>query len=140
MLRGRIERGFTLIELMVVIAVIAVLAGILVPNYVRARAKSQLSGCEQNVKNIATAVEMYLVKNQKLPLVSGDDWTFLTDGGKYMKVMPTCPSAGIVTYAIDIDSENPTQYTIYCKGNNHEICDIPPDYPAYEANSGLHET
>ena len=140
MLRGRVDRGFTLVELMIVIAVIAVLVSILVPNYTRARARSQLSGCEQNLKNISTAIEIYLVKNQKLPLVSGDDWTFLTDGGKYLQLMPTCPAAGIVTYSIGIDSDNPTQYTVYCKGTNHEICNIPPDYPVYESSSGLHET
>ncbi|MDO5295462.1 MAG: type II secretion system protein [bacterium] len=140
MLRGRIKRGFTLIELMIVMTVIAVLAAIMVPNYTRARAKSQLSGCEQNEKNIATAIEMYLVKNQKLPPVTPDDWTFLTEDGKYLKLVPTCPAAGSVTYNIELDPDTPTEYTVYCKGSNHEVCDIPPDYPVYSSSSGLHET
>ena len=59
--------GFTLIELMIVIAIIAILAAILVPNFIRARAQGQLTACKSNLKNIGTAMEMY-----------STDW-----GGKY---------------------------------------------------------
>ena len=51
--------GFTLIELMIVIAIIAILAAILVPNFIRARAQGQLTACKSNLKNIGTAMEMY---------------------------------------------------------------------------------
>ena len=59
--------GFTLIELMIVIAIIAILAAILVPNFIRARAQGQLTACKSNLKNIGTAMEKY-----------STDW-----GGKY---------------------------------------------------------
>ena len=51
------ERGFTLIELMIVVAIIAILAGILIPNFVNARAQAQTSACESNLRAIATALE-----------------------------------------------------------------------------------
>ncbi len=140
MLKDSKKRGFTLVELMIVMAVIAVLAAILAPNFVRARAKSHLTACEQNLKTISTSIEMYLVKNEKLTLGSGDDWTFLTNGGKFLKVMPTCPAVGSMTYAIEVDETTLTEYTVYCKGANHEPCNIPPDYPCYVSSSGLHET
>ena len=59
----RSRKGFTLIELMIVIAIIAILAAILVPNFIRARAQGQLTACKSNLKNIGTALEMYSTDN-----------------------------------------------------------------------------
>jgi len=53
------KKGFTLIELMIVIAIIAILAAVLVPNFMRAREASRLTACKSNLKNISTAVETY---------------------------------------------------------------------------------
>lgn len=54
-------RAFTLIELMIVIAIIAILAAILIPNFLHARAESKTAACEGNEKEIATAMEEYAV-------------------------------------------------------------------------------
>jgi prepilin-type N-terminal cleavage/methylation domain-containing protein len=59
----RLQKGFTLIELMIVIAIIAILAAILIPNFLHARAESQTAACEGNEKQIATALEEYAVDN-----------------------------------------------------------------------------
>jgi prepilin-type N-terminal cleavage/methylation domain-containing protein len=59
----RTHRAFTLIELMIVIAIIAILAAILIPNFIHARAESQTAACEGNEKQIATAMEEYAVDN-----------------------------------------------------------------------------
>ena len=56
-------RAFTLIELMIVIAIIAILAAILIPNFIHARAETQTAACEGNEKQIATAMEEYAVDN-----------------------------------------------------------------------------
>src|SRR6202035_1419085 len=58
------ERGFTLIELMIVVAIIAILAGILIPNFVNARSQAQTAACESNLRSIATALELYYADNQ----------------------------------------------------------------------------
>jgi len=60
------RRGFTLIELLVVIAIIAILAAMLFPVFARARESARKIQCLSNVKNIATAVQMYLTDYDRL--------------------------------------------------------------------------
>lgn len=57
--QGGAARGFTLIELLVVIAIIAILASILFPVFARARAKGRQAACTSNMKQLATAIQMY---------------------------------------------------------------------------------
>ena len=110
----RNKKGFTLIELMIVIAIIAILAAILVPNFLKARAQGQLAACESNLKNIATALEMYATD------FSGDyphDLDTLTSnltaaGGSYMKALPLCPSANVV-YSFTYNAV-PDNFTLQC--------------------------
>jgi len=60
------RRGFTLIELLVVIAIIAILAAMLFPVFARARESARKIQCLSNVKNIAMAVQIYLVDYDRL--------------------------------------------------------------------------
>jgi len=59
------KRGFTLIELLVVIAIIAILAAILFPVFARARAKARQTSCLSNLKQVGTAVAMYIQDNDE---------------------------------------------------------------------------
>ncbi|GAC1544757.1 MAG: hypothetical protein NVS3B16_13260 [Vulcanimicrobiaceae bacterium] len=61
------QRGFTLVELMVVVAIIALLAAIIIPNFVHARAQASVSQTEANMKQIATALEVYYADRQDYP-------------------------------------------------------------------------
>lgn len=108
----RNRKGFTLIELMIVIAIIAILAAILVPNFMKARAQGQLTSCKSNVKNIGTACELYSTDNNgQYP----DAITALQGGtsGDYMKTIPVCPASGTKTQK----SGDPGDYTYVVNGN-----------------------
>ena len=61
------RKGFTLIELLVVIAIIAILAAMLFPVFARARESARKIQCLSNIKNIAIAVQMYLVDYERMP-------------------------------------------------------------------------
>ena len=75
------ERGFTLVELMVVVAIIAVIAGIVVPNYVHARRQAAVSNTQANMKQIATALELYFADKQDYPAGSHVNVTPALFGG-----------------------------------------------------------
>lgn len=60
-LRGSNQEGFTLIELMIVIAIIGILAAIAIPNFVAYRARSYNSSAQSDLKNAMTTQEAYFV-------------------------------------------------------------------------------
>lgn len=117
---GRRKRtvGFTLIELMIVIAILGVLAAILTPIFIRARFKTYHTACVQNERNIATALELYSLENGQL---YPDDLATLTAGGDpFIKFIPECPSASVDytgTYIVAADNKT---YEVTCPGF-HEV-------------------
>lgn len=136
--------GFTLIELMIVIAIIAILAAILVPNFIRARAQGQLTACKSNLKNIGTAMEMYSTDwNGKYPTDTGMAGQLTPN---YLKTIPECPAVGsasyVATYGTGAAYNNNNYidyYFISCATTNHNAVSVPSGYPQYDGISGLIE-
>jgi len=56
--------GFTLVEIMIVVAIIGLLATIAIPNFVRARTKSQQNACIGNLRQIDGAVQQWALENK----------------------------------------------------------------------------
>src|SRR5438874_2934157 len=57
--------GFTLVEIMIVVAIIALLAAIAVPGFLRARKRSQASKIINDLRMIDSAVDQYAIENSK---------------------------------------------------------------------------
>ncbi|HEV2842781.1 MAG TPA: type II secretion system protein [Chthoniobacterales bacterium] len=77
--KGR--HGFTLVEIMIVVAIIALLASIAVPGFLRARKRSQASRIINDLRLIDGAVDMYAIENNK----SSGNTVLVRDWTKYLK-------------------------------------------------------
>ena len=100
--------GFTLVEIMIVVAIIGLLAAIAIPNFVKARATSQQNACINNLRQIDAAANQFALEKGKK---TGDAITLTTDLTPYIKLnsansLPPCPAGG--GYAIATVGTNPT--------------------------------
>src|SRR5690242_13489952 len=75
--------GFTLVEIMIVVAIIALLAAIAVPGFLRARKRSQASRVVNDLRLIDSAVDQYAIENNKSTgqTVNTADWTAYMKSG-----------------------------------------------------------
>lgn len=71
------RRGFTLVEIMIVVAIIALLASIAVPGFIRARKRSQASRILNDLRLIDASVDQYAIETNKMSgtTVNTADWT-----------------------------------------------------------------
>jgi len=93
--------GFTLVEIMIVVAIIGLLAAIAVPNFVQARTTAQTNACLANLKQIDGAKTLYALDNA---VATGGDCGVLWP--TYIKVEPTCPAGGV--YELQAIGTDPT--------------------------------
>lgn len=91
---GTDRRGFTLVEILIVVAIIGLLAALAVPNFIKARANAQKNSCIANLRLVDSTVQQWALENKK---VSTDTY-LLTDSGLlgYFKgsILPYCPGGG----------------------------------------------
>ena len=92
------KAGFTLVEIMIVVAIIGLLAAIAIPNFVKARTTSQTNACINNLRQIDGGIQQWALEKSKsssATVTSADVMPYLGRGtaGEW----PTCPAGGSYT-------------------------------------------
>jgi prepilin-type N-terminal cleavage/methylation domain-containing protein len=85
------KSAFTLVEIMIVVAIIGLLAAIAIPNFIKAREASQRNACVANLKQIDGAIESWALENKKVT-GSSIDSSGLFGSDSYIRVKPSCPA------------------------------------------------
>jgi prepilin-type N-terminal cleavage/methylation domain-containing protein len=87
------RRGFTLLEILIVVAVLGILVGMAFPNFLKSRSNAQKQICIENLSQIESAKQIWGVESAKKegdPATDAD----LFGPSRYMKQKPSCPAGG----------------------------------------------
>jgi prepilin-type N-terminal cleavage/methylation domain-containing protein len=102
------RKGFTLVEIMIVVAIIGLLASIAIPNFVKARNNSQTKACINNLRQIDAAKQQWGMEHNAVTAdvpPDSDIQEYLGRGDKGQ--FPTCP-AGNKAYTVNALGTDPT--------------------------------
>ena len=122
------KKGFTLVEIMIVVAIIGLLAAIAIPSFMKARTTSQKNACINNLRQIESGKDQWGIENGGTNgfAIGGEDvdsdpgvWTALVGAATgYVKVYPSCPAGASSGGAKGSIARTVADYSANAMGSN----------------------
>ncbi|MCC6546816.1 prepilin-type N-terminal cleavage/methylation domain-containing protein [Candidatus Sumerlaeota bacterium] len=98
------RKGFTLVEIMIVVAILGIIIAIAIPTFFRSRELSRMRSCQENQAKIDGAKENWALDTRAAPDAE-PQWSELVGVAAYIRKSPACPASG--TYSINAVNEDP---------------------------------
>ena len=95
----KMQQGFTLVEIMIVVAIIGLLAAIAIPSFMKARTQSQQNACVNNLRQVEAGKEQWALATKQAQGVAADTTAVMA----YIKnptAATNCPAGGTVTFGV----------------------------------------
>jgi len=123
--KERKMRGFTLVELLIVLLILGILIGLAVPRYLAALEKSRETTFCSNVRNVISAMEVYRMNNGTLNYPTDVD-TAIIQNSEYFSQKPVNPYTGTVLTASDSGNGTKGIFELTITGSTYTVTTTPP--------------